>query len=703
MKKILSLIISLAIIAALFSVSLTEAPDKYSIVCTTFPQYDWVRNLIAGQEDQYELTLLLDSGVDLHSYQPTADDLVTIANADLFIYVGGESDEWVADAISAANPDLVAISLVEAMGEEIKPEEIVEGMEHDHEHEHEHEHDEYEEAHEKEVSTFEDDEPQDRPLSDWAGEWQSAYPFVLDGSLDEGFEHKAESGKMSAEEYKAYYATGYESDIAAITIDGETNVITYTDVNGNTCASEYKPLGFYIQYWSTGTKAAMYRFEAVDKESGAPVFIEFNDHIIEPCKAVHFHFRASNTSFDDIEDPENRWPTFYPAEFDAEEMLEAFIGHDHNEEEEEEHEHEELGLEDIQERALSDFAGEWVSLHPMLIAGELDAFLEHKAEEDENATKESMYEKYAANWACDAVSVKIDGDTIAFTDAEGNTCSATYTYAGFTPVTAEDGDITAVRYQYETDSAAAPKYVQFNDHGHEPAAAEHFHLYFGNDGFEAMMASETNSFFAPADMSNEDIIVMLTGHGHESGHDHEHEEEADEHVWLSVRNAAKLTAVIAEAIGAMDADNAEACAANCAAYVETLNAVDAEFQAVADAAAVKTLLFADRFPFRYLVDDYGFDYYAAFAGCSAETEASFETIAFLAEKVDELGLKNVCVIESSDGKIAQTVIASTQAKDQNVVTFDSLQSVTDKNVADGTTYVDVMRNNVEALKAASAN
>ena len=187
-----------------------------------------MRQILGERASDVELTLLLDNGADLHSYQPTADDMVKISNCDMFVYVGGESDEWVEDALANANnKNMVAVNLMDVLGDSVKEEEIVEGREHDHHHDHEES-----EAHSKEVSTFEDDQVQDRSLKDWAGEWQSAYPYVLDGSLDKGFAHKAESGKMTAEEYKAYYATGYETELKTIAINGDTNTITYTDVNG---------------------------------------------------------------------------------------------------------------------------------------------------------------------------------------------------------------------------------------------------------------------------------------------------------------------------------------------------------------------------------------------------------------------------------------------------------------------------------------
>ena len=135
-------------------------------------------------------------------------------------------------------------------------------------------------------------------------------------------------------------------------------------------------------------------------------------------------------------------------------------------------------------------------------------------------------------------------------------------------------------------------------------------------------------------------------------------------------------------------------------YVEKLNAVDAQYKSVVDDAGTKTLLFADRFPFRYLADDYGLSYYAAFVGCSAETEASFKTILFLAGKVDELGLRSILQIESSDGSIARTVRENTKTKDQQLLTMNSLQSVTAQDVEDGVSYLAIMGENLETLRTA---
>ena len=192
------------------------------------------------------------------------------------------------------------------------------------------------------------------------------------------------------------------------------------------------------------------------------------------------------------------------------------------------------------------------------------------------------------------------------------------------------------------------------------------------------------------------------GEEHEDGEAHEHEEEADEHVWLSLKNAEVLVGAISNALQELDADNKEIYAANADAYMKKLSALDAEYQTAVDNATRKTVLFGDRFPFRYLADDYGLNYYAAFVGCSAETEASFETISFLAKKVDELKLPCVLTIEGKNHKIAETIVKNTAKKNQKILTMDSMQSTTSKDVASGTTYLSVMEKNLAVLKEALA-
>ena len=330
---------------------------KLSVVCTIFPEYDWIRELVGDKKDNYEITYLMDKGVDLHSYQPTAEDIAKIANCDLFVYVGGESDGWVKDALKESKNDkMQVVNLLESLGNNVKEEEVVEGMQEEDEHDHDH-------------------------------------------------------GKKE----------------------------------------------------------------------------------------------------------------------DAD--------HDHEHKEDADHDH------------------------------------DHK----------------------------------------------------------DDAD---------------------HDHDHD-----------------------------------------------EDGHHHD-EVEYDEHVWLSLRNASSLVNELAARLQIIDPENKDYYAGTAAEYTSKLGDLDSRYLAAVKKAKNKTVLFGDRFPFRYLVDDYGLKYYAAFVGCSAETEASFETVAFLAKKADELKLNNVLVIENSDQKIAKKIVETTKAKDQKIVEMNSMQSVTADQIADGATYLGIMEANLKALEAA---
>ncbi|MCD8376782.1 MAG: metal ABC transporter substrate-binding protein [Oscillospiraceae bacterium] len=213
-----------------------------------------------------------------------------------------------------------------------------------------------------------------------------------------------------------------------------------------------------------------------------------------------------------------------------------------------------------------------------------------------------------------------------------------------------------------------------------------------------------------AEASNEDMVVVNllealgdgvkeeeTVEGMEAEEEDEEETEYDEHVWLSLKNAQTLCRYLSGRLCEIDPAHSAAYQENTEAYVERLDALDGEYQSAVSAAAGDTLLFADRFPFRYLCDDYGLNYYAAFSGCSAETEASFETIAFLAGKVDELGLTGVLTIDGSDQKVAQTILSTAQTESAQILTLNSMQSATLEDAAAGASYLSIMEDNLEVL------
>jgi len=186
-------------------------------------------------------------------------------------------------------------------------------------------------------------------------------------------------------------------------------------------------------------------------------------------------------------------------------------------------------------------------------------------------------------------------------------------------------------------------------------------------------------------------------------HEHDaHMGEYDEHIWMSPVCAAELVSAIGDALCAADAENAALYRENCGAYIQKLTALDEAFRAAVAEGTKEAVLVADRFPFRYLMSEYDIDCYAAFDACSAETEASFETIVFLARTVDELGISVLLTSESTDGAVARTIAGSTASKDQQILALDSMQSVTRARVDEGASYLALMEENLEVMRLALA-
>ena len=198
------------------------------------------------------------------------------------------------------------------------------------------------------------------------------------------------------------------------------------------------------------------------------------------------------------------------------------------------------------------------------------------------------------------------------------------------------------------------------------------------------------------DVKEEEVIEGMEGEEDEG----DEEVEYDEHIWLSLKNAQVLVQKISDTICEVDSEHKSLYEENTSTYIEKLKSLDEEYQAVVNEGTKDTILFGDRFPFRYMVDDYGLNYYAAFSGCSAETEASFETIVFLSDKIDELGLDYIFVIDNSNEDIARTIIDNTKSKNQQILKINSMQGVTAKDVEEGVTYLSITENNLNVLNEA---
>ncbi len=226
---------------------------------------------------------------------------------------------------------------------------------------------------------------------------------------------------------------------------------------------------------------------------------------------------------------------------------------------------------------------------------------------------------------------------------------------------------------------------------------------------ENLKAIEVMASLGDAVKAEVNVEGMQADSAHAHSHDHaEHEEEAhaeampheDEHVWLSLNNAITICQIIEDEISSMDPENEKVYQQNVDNYIATLNELDESFKIAINESPRDTLVFADRFPFLYLMQDYDVNYYAAFQGCSAETEANFETIVFLSDKVNELDINNLLILENGLVELAETVNNNSEDKDSNILELDSIQSVSNEEIEAGITYYSIMESNLEILKTA---
>lgn len=183
--------------------------------------------------------------------------------------------------------------------------------------------------------------------------------------------------------------------------------------------------------------------------------------------------------------------------------------------------------------------------------------------------------------------------------------------------------------------------------------------------------------------------------------EHEHGKEYDEHMWLSLKNAEVAVERVSQIISELDTENAFIYQKNSDQYKQKLQSLDMQYKNTVENAKRKIILFGDRFPFRYLADDYGLTYYAAFEGCSAETGVSFETIIFLAGKMDEEKLPVIFTLENANKQLAQVIVENTNEKNQEILTLHSMQSVMKRQIKqEGFSYLGLMQENLNVLNKA---
>lgn len=254
-------------------------------------------------------------------------------------------------------------------------------------------------------------------------------------------------------------------------------------------------------------------------------------------------------------------------------------------------------------------------------------------------------------------------------------------------------------------------------HSYQPSAADilkitksDLFIFIGGESDEwAQKALENDSSAKTEGLSVTDALknYLLTEEelpGIEDKHSHSHEEagetENDEHVWLSLKNAEIFTDIIAEKLALIDPDNSGVYYNNAKEYIKQLSALEDEYRWVVNNSKTDTLIVCDRFPFRYLTNEFSIKYYAAFSGCTSETDASFKTVSFLINKAEEVKTDCLITADGSDKKLARTVASCMEKKDIKILTLDSMQTISKSDIDSGKTYLSVMKNNLKTLSEA---
>lgn len=340
--------------------------------------------------------------------------------------------------------------------------------------------------------------------------------------------------------------------------------------------------------------------------------------------------------------------------------------------------------EDIEDRSLSAWSGQWQTVELALESGALEAYISQKAQ-GSAADADDVRAHLAQMWKSAMTYIEITDEGVSFDGIYGE-----YEYIGYINVQV---DSPGVWYGFESSSEGVPRYIAITDHGRMTGDTPHFHLRYGNGGFDALISLQENAaMFFPADSAGQEIAQAVFDTDYSGGG-----QVYDSHVWTSPRRAVEIVSAISTALCDANADNAEVYKANTDAYTARLLELDGEILQVVSAAEQNVILFENPFPFRYFTEDYGLDYYAGQSGCTGEATFDVESVAFLTAKVQELQLPVVMSIEFSNRREAGVICQNTDA---TAMLFHSCHTISQAQLEDGVGYIDLMRQNLETLEAA---
>ncbi|OCR87506.1 ABC transporter substrate-binding protein [Campylobacter fetus subsp. testudinum] len=291
------------------------------VVTTSILPTKYFVEQIAG--DSVDVNYMVNAGADPHIYEPRPEQMKNLEKSDIFFAVGMEYENTWLPRFAKSYPSLDIIKTQK--GVPLISSEAHEHGDHDNE-KHDEKHDHAKQHKDSYYGIFDDKDVKDRDISDWNGDFNSVYAYLIDGSLDPVLEAKASApnSDKNFKEYKKYYEKGYKSSINRIVINNG-DISFYTSKGVNTGKYAYK--GYEILTYKSGKKGVRYQFENIDKNSKAPKFIQFSDHEISPAKISHFHIYMGDDSFKTLSLELENWPTFYKSNMKKADIIEDMLEH----------------------------------------------------------------------------------------------------------------------------------------------------------------------------------------------------------------------------------------------------------------------------------------------------------------------------------------------------------------------------------------
>lgn len=514
-----------------------SSTEKLQVMTTFYPMYDFTKNIIGDEGDVH---LLMPAGTDSHDYEPSAKDMASIQDADVFVYNNENMEMWVPS---------ITQSLEEGNVEVIKATEgmlLLPGSD-DHDHGHSHGEDDHDHDHDEADTHNHDEDDHDHEHE------EDGHDHGEDGHFHELDPHVWISPYRAihqVESIRDQLIAAYPEKEVVFTTNAANllSELTALDQEYRDAFSQAKQTSFVTQHSAFGYLALDYGLTQVpiaglspNEEPSPARLAELKDFVTEHgVQYIYFEANAKDSIARTLASEANvELEVLNPLESLTQEDIDAGVNylsvmaenltalrkttdtenpteddHDHVEEKEKTVYNGYFEDDAVQDRPLSDWAGEWRSVYPLLENGTLDQVFDYKAKQSDSKTAEEYKEYYTVGYQTDVKEINITDDSMEFIFDDGTSVKSNYRYAGKEILNYEAGN-RGVRFLFEATDAesGAFKYVQFSDHSIEPTKSYHYHIYFGNESQEALIDEVDNwPTYYPADLSDQEIAQEMLAH-----------------------------------------------------------------------------------------------------------------------------------------------------------------------------------------------